>query len=1038
LTGLLVFLGCFAGASLGDSLTFPVIGTAVLYPPYAILTAALVWSPPRQWWIYLLACTAGSFGPHYIAGAPPSFVLLTELANYARALIAAVAIREFCIKRLWRESLRGMAIFLTFAAVVAPLVAALMGAAFVAWHTGVAQYWPAVQAWWLSNALTALTLLPVLLGPFTYARPKSANVFEAVVLSISVFAVGAWVHLGSNPAITATPAALYASLPLLMWAAVRFGVRGTAAVLLAVTLIAIVGTERGLGPFVAGAPAEQLLHLQTFLFMSSVPLLLLAAAIQDTTIVSKALFDSKRQYRAVVEDQMEFVCRFRSDGALTFANHAFIESLGGGSGDADGLDFWSRVPADQHDMRRVELALLTPDQPLATWEHETPTGDGTTTRWEQWRVRALFDEFGAVSGYHASGRNITDRKLAEANAKFRGFFEQGSIFAGIMDINGTLLEVNRAGWEGCGYAKEQVTGIPIWEGPWFAPIQLQFAPMIKAACAQAAAGHTYRGEMPYYVADGGQRYVDFTLQPVKDDTGRVLFLAGTGADVTARRQAEADRERFVRLIENSTDFIGMAELDGRPFFINRAGLALIGLDSLEDARRTLLRDFFFPEDVDRIEREVVPRILETGHGEVEARFRNFKTGNGRWMSHKVLALKDSAGQPFGFATVSQDITERRGLERDLRRVAADLEEAARRKDEFLAILAHELRNPLAPLSNMIEVMKRAGENHELIRYARDMMDRQLGQLVRLVDDLLDANRISHNRLQLRRSRIELSDLVQQALEGSRPLADAATHELVVALPREPIYLDGDPVRLAQAFGNLINNSCKYTNRGGVIRVTVTREGHEGVVSIKDTGVGLAAHELERIFEMFSQVDSSVERSQGGLGIGLSLVKQLVQLHGGSVEAKSDGLGKGSEFIVRLPLLFDQRLSAEPHMPVDEARVARRVLIVDDNLDAARALALLVEFEGNDTDIATDGVTALGAIEAWRPDVVLLDIGLPKMNGYDVARRVRAHAWGNDIVLVALTGWGQDEDRRTSREAGFDAHIVKPVRPDELAELFGSL
>jgi PAS domain S-box-containing protein len=539
-------------------------------------------------------------------------------------------------------------------------------------------------------------------------------------------------------------------------------------------------------------------------------------------------------------------------------------------------------------------------------------------------------------------------------------------------------------------------------------------------------------------SDGRHIPVSLTVSPIKDDDGRVIGASKIVRDITDRKRVEAERERFVTLVENSTDFVGICDLNAIPIFVNRAGLEMVGLDSIEQARNTPVEEFFFPEDRHTVMREFFPEVLEKGHGEIEVRFRHFKTGEARWMAYKLLVLNDAAGRPSGLATVSQDVTEHKRLEDNLRELAADLSEGDRRKDEFLATLAHELRNPLAPLCNMLEVLKRADDEETRLR-ARDTMDRQLAQLVRLVDDLLDLNRITHNRLELRQGQVELSTIIQQAVEASRPLADSAGHELRVTLPDEPLYAYADPARLAQVFDNLLNNSCKYTDPGGEIRVTAERDGHEVVVSVRDTGRGIPADKLNTIFDMFMQVDRALERSQGGLGIGLTLVKRLVEMHGGSIEARSAGEGQGSEFVVRLPMLVG---AVEPVAPVPAAKPSlpqtRRILVVDDNSDAAVSLAMLLQIAGNDTYTAHDGPGAIESVERCRPEVILLDIGLPGLSGHEVCRRVRERPGGGDIVIIALTGWGQDADRRKSQEAGFDGHLVKPVDYDALMELLNSV
>jgi signal transduction histidine kinase len=359
-----------------------------------------------------------------------------------------------------------------------------------------------------------------------------------------------------------------------------------------------------------------------------------------------------------------------------------------------------------------------------------------------------------------------------------------------------------------------------------------------------------------------------------------------------------------------------------------------------------------------------------------------------------------------------------------------LKEADRRKNEFLATLAHELRNPLAPIRNAVEMLDDAPQESRVVRMAQAMIKRQLGHMVRLVDDLLDVSRIAKGKLQLRRERIELASVVESAVEESRPIIDAAKHRLTISLPLERIFLDGDPTRLSQVLSNLLTNAAKYTDGGGEICLSAERQDGAVVVSVRDTGIGIDARHLSGIFDMFSQMEPAISRSQGGLGIGLSLVKKLVELHGGSIVAHSDGPGRGSEFRVRLPVLdvaagpAPSRVDASCEKPLRSPK--RRLLIVDDNVDAATSLSFLLERLGHDVSTAYDGLEAVQAAAAFRSDIVLLDIGLPKMNGYEAAREIRRQPGGNNVILIALTGWGHEEDKRRAVEAGFDHHITKPV------------
>jgi signal transduction histidine kinase len=359
-----------------------------------------------------------------------------------------------------------------------------------------------------------------------------------------------------------------------------------------------------------------------------------------------------------------------------------------------------------------------------------------------------------------------------------------------------------------------------------------------------------------------------------------------------------------------------------------------------------------------------------------------------------------------------------------------LREADRRKNEFLATLAHELRNPLAPIRNAVEMLDDAPHESRVARMAQAMIKRQLGHMVRLVDDLLDVSRIAKGKLQLRRERIELASVLESAVEESRPIIDAAKHRLTISLPQESIFLDGDPTRLSQVFSNLLTNAAKYTDSGGEICLSAERQNGEIVVSVRDTGIGIDAVHLSSIFDMFSQVEPALSRSQGGLGIGLSLVKKLVEMHGGSIVAHSDGTGRGSEFRVRLPVLdVAPQPAPSPAQADSETRwrsPKRRLLVVDDNVDAATSLSFLLGRLGHDVSTAYDGLEAVQAAAAFRSDIVLLDIGLPKMNGYEAAREIRRQPGGNNVILIALTGWGHEEDKRRAVEAGFDHHITKPV------------
>jgi len=384
------------------------------------------------------------------------------------------------------------------------------------------------------------------------------------------------------------------------------------------------------------------------------------------------------------------------------------------------------------------------------------------------------------------------------------------------------------------------------------------------------------------------------------------------------------------------------------------------------------------------------------------------------------------------------------------RVELALKEADRHKDEFLAMLAHELRNPLAPIHNAVQLMHRQDVTNPHLVWSRDVIGRQLAHLTRLVDDLLDVSRITRGKINLNKQVLELRDVVARTVETVQPLIDDRGHRLMVSVPPGSLAVFADPTRLSQALGNVLGNAAKYTERGGQIELSARHLGAEVEIRVRDDGIGIPAELMPRIFNLFTQLDRTSGPSQSGLGIGLALVQRLIEMHGGSVAAYSEGLGQGSEFVIRLPTYIREKLKSElnSHSPSaleqsmmnaeGASRTQRRILVADDNNDALESLATLLQLSGHEVFTAANGAVALESAEQHRPEVALLDIGMPKLDGYEVARRIRAQPWGQRITLVALTGWGQDADRRRSQEAGFDSHLVKPLDLDKLTELLAGL
>jgi len=523
----------------------------------------------------------------------------------------------------------------------------------------------------------------------------------------------------------------------------------------------------------------------------------------------------------------------------------------------------------------------------------------------------------------------------------------------------------------------------------------------------------------------------------RDVVGLALYIVvvavciGVTEALRAHHEARAaalrlSDERFRNLTEAVPSIVWTAAPDGTLTYVNEKWLEYTGLRTEEEGRRRP-ELVIHPDDYERCMAEWKRSLREGTAYEVEVRHRRHD-GVYRWFVTRAVPWKNPVGTVISWFGITTDIHEQKEMQ-------DRLHEADRRKDEFLATLAHELRNPLAPLRNSLEVVKRAGEDGERAEEARAIMERQLTHLVRLVDDLLDLSRITRGRIDLRRERFDLSVAVNDALETCRPQIEEHRHRLAVELPPEAIFVDADRVRLAQVFTNLLSNACKYTPPGGDIRVRASLEDGEAVVRVADGGIGIPAEVLPGIFEMFSQAVRSHAYTDGGLGIGLFLVRGLLEQHGGQVEARSEGLGRGSEFTVRLPVARaitpESRRDWDPGSP---RGVRRRVLVADDNRDSADSLATMLSLMGHDARAAYDGPDAIQEAASYRPDFIVLDVGMPTLDGYEAARRIRSEPWSNGVVLVALTGWGQEEDRARARNAGFDFHLTKPANPEALAKL----
>jgi PAS domain S-box-containing protein len=644
--------------------------------------------------------------------------------------------------------------------------------------------------------------------------------------------------------------------------------------------------------------------------------------------------------------------------------------------------------------------------------------------------------FGAQIGQFIDGKRA-EAALRDSERKFKTLTSHAPVGIFQTDAVGNCLFVNERWCEIAGISLDAALG----QG-WAAALHAEDRDRIRRQWYEAAEREReFVGEYRFQTPDGNVTWVSGGAMALYDAKGQTVGYIGTVTDITERKLIEEALREQKENLETLLDTVPIGVYIAhdplcRRITGNRAATELLRLSrdanlsksAPPDERPTHYR-------VTKFGREIPPDELpfqRAARGEVvraEEVDHEFDDGT---IIHTLISaqpLYDATGRPRGAVGSVLDITEIKNAE-------AALRHADRRKDEFLATLAHELRNPLAPIQNALEMMKLTAEDGELAVGARQIMQRQLVHLVRLVDDLLDVSRITRDKLELRLTTVELSSIVHQAIEACRPLIDELHHDLTVNLPMQPIYLNADAVRLTQMFANLVNNASKYSEPHSRLSITAQRHGTNVNVTVKDNGIGIAPEMLPKVFDMFEQVDQS-SNSKGGLGIGLTLVRRLVEMHGGSVAAHSEGIGYGSEFAVSLPILEEMpELSTEPAAP--RTLAGYRILVVDDNVDAAKSLSLLLKKTGNDVCTAHDGVEAVAAAERFRPDILLLDIGLPKMNGYDVCREIRQQPWGGDMILVALTGWGQETDRRRSAEAGFDGHLVKPVEHRALIEILRQL
>ncbi len=537
--------------------------------------------------------------------------------------------------------------------------------------------------------------------------------------------------------------------------------------------------------------------------------------------------------------------------------------------------------------------------------------------------------------------------------------------------------------------------------------------------------------------DGRAVDVSLTISPIVDLTGRIVGASKTVRDITERKAAERalriSEARFRGMFENAAVGIGLCDTDGRFLEVNDTLCSMTGYTAEELQARTTF-DITHPDDL--AGEQALTRELVTGRRDsftLDMRCVR-KDGTPLWIAVTASRAPTLGDEPPTFVRVTQDVSARKAAE-------ATLREADRQKDEFLATLAHELRNPLAPVRTSVALMRTRPLNDTLLEHGRDVIERQVTHMARLLDDLLDISRLSRGKLTLQPVRARLKDILASAIETSLPLLNKKHQSLTLIDLDDEIVLDADPARLTQVFGNLLNNASKFSPARTPIVLAVHFDDDTAVVSVRDRGVGISPELLPSVFDLFTQVDSANDMATGGLGIGLALARRLVELHRGVIDARSDGPGQGSEFIVRLPATRTAEcddVSANVTPVLERVPASRRVLVVDDNADAADTIALLLTELGCDVRTVYGGAAALTEAERFRPDVMFLDLGMPDVDGRDVCRHIRSQSWGHPINLIALTGWGRESDRNQTSLAGFDGHLVKPANPATLVQMVTEL
>lgn len=1077
-----VMAAYFIAADLGFEVAVLAEQVTTVWAPSGIAMAALLLWGRALWpavWLGAFLANAGSSAPLWTAAVIAS-------GNTLEAVAAAWLLRRDPAFDLRLRRLRDAARLIVLGAALATAISATIGvatlclAALQPWDRFLSLW----AAWWIGDALGVLVVAPAILTVTASVRGDAPRHWISVVaLVLGSVAITAIVFGQAFGATMGDGVLHYVMFPIVAVAAVRVGQPGTALVILAVSAGAIWQTVAGAGPFASADLNRGLIRLQAFMAVLATTGLMLAAVISERLTgqrrrgaasgigdVLAGASDLEEAAPAILRQVCENLewpigglwlvdageqrlrcCAVWSSAGVRAApferatmQMRFAPGVGlPGRVWASGRAAWIEDVLEDPNFLRAPVAREAGVR--GAWGFPIKLGnevegvveflnDDVVAPDED--LLATLSTVGNQLGQFL-GRKRVEREVIQEQRRTRAILDTALDAVIAMDHRGVITEFNPAAERVFGYRKEDALGRDLAD--------LIIPPDLREQHRTGLAKHLATGEGPFlnrrvetrgYHADGHEFPIEVAIIKVPDE-GSPRFT-GFVRDLTDRKHAE--------------DAVRSSEERFRTLAASNSALTLYEQDRDLRYRWVFPQHPEFPDyNIGKTDDELLPpgeggpltslkrRVLDTGVASREEITVTLPTER-RSYDLMIQPHVDGSGAIVGVSGVAIDITERKRTEQLLRDSEARLREASRHKDEFLAMLAHELRNPLAPIRTGLELVRLAGDTPDAVAQVRSMMERQVGYMVRLIDDLLDVSRISSGKIHLRRRPTLLTDLVNGAVEANRAAIADAGLALHTTLPETPVLLFVDPTRFVQVLSNLLNNATKFTDSGGRIAISgVVAPGGAGAaelsLSVSDTGIGISAEMLPRVFDLFTQEEQTSRRAQSGLGIGLALARRIVEMHEGHIMARSEGPGAGSEFTIRMPVLGpDVQLPAEPPARTERRAINRRVLVVDDNADGADVLAALIRAMGGEVETAGNGLEAIERARTFGPDTIFLDIGMPGMDGYETCRRIRQEPFGRTVTLVALTGWGQNRDKQRAAEAGFNVHFTKPVDPLKLRQL----